>query len=526
MIQLSRLDDFLNHLNPAIGLFHETIIRRKYEAGAVDQNLLLIICAITIKILKQGAWWHVGNIDGCLEWLLTKYQLDEDDCRPALSIEDFQYACLVNFYCYYQQPGYKAWMRISQLSRKAYQYRLHQLDCGITDAPTTSFVRDKEEWRLVWWCIFRLDTHSNIATAAPFVIGLNSIKTALVPSSSCALMGNQLQPGSLIFLAEDTESISDTVYEIFSIGEAVTINMYIVAITIVREAAGLHTLAKQGCSGKLFSRLEALGQHIYNTYLALPASFTNMSRQILLSETPVEYNARLVCLSQLQTALLFLTMSLYLNSGESDRLLHWRRLLERVEILTSIVAHLDTQYLSVVEPSLAFLTYGMLGMLSVHARCELRSQIELRTSVEVMEDVLKHFLEGFAANWNLANVLLLLHRRDQRLLPEFLTTHDMDRMGREISGILNPESLQLLRGPSITLDTSVTSETEANIANFPDPNAGADTSTTHWLPYKMMFQAPTRIKTGCRTLRIKDSVHRDSKCNRHGLSGLNPDEDT
>jgi hypothetical protein len=74
---------------------------------------------------------------------------------------------------------------IGQLTRKAYQCGLHQID---NSDRFSAFERDSmskdelDEWRRVWWFIYCLDSYSNITAATPFVVENDSVKTALVAS--------------------------------------------------------------------------------------------------------------------------------------------------------------------------------------------------------------------------------------------------------------------------------------------------------------------------------------------------------
>src|SRR5271170_2151044 len=77
-------------------------------------------------------------------------------------------------------------MRIGQLTRKAYQCGLHQID-NHEQRPLFDCIpasdEEAEEWRYVWWFIYCLDSYCNITAATPFVVKVDSVKTALVKTS-------------------------------------------------------------------------------------------------------------------------------------------------------------------------------------------------------------------------------------------------------------------------------------------------------------------------------------------------------
>jgi hypothetical protein len=67
---------------------------------------------------------------------------------------------LLAFYSFHQYPGNEAWTRIGQLTRKAYQCGLHQIDNSdrFSAFERDSMTKDElDEWRRVWWFIYCLD---------------------------------------------------------------------------------------------------------------------------------------------------------------------------------------------------------------------------------------------------------------------------------------------------------------------------------------------------------------------------------
>jgi hypothetical protein len=202
----------------------------------VARDLLLVIIALTVKILGRRELCSDPRLEERLRHLQERNGLDSETSAARWSLDDFRQACLLAYYEFHEHPGERAWLRVGHLTRKAYYCGLHQLDnhdlCEDDDDDD-----DKDEWRYVWWCIFCLDSYSNITAASPFVIHIESIRTSLITN-----LGRERSRKAQIFLPGQPEMFWQTVEAIISYGHNVNFNLHIVTTAILREAATLYRL--------------------------------------------------------------------------------------------------------------------------------------------------------------------------------------------------------------------------------------------------------------------------------------------
>ncbi len=324
-----------------------------------------------------------------------------------MSLDNFQQACLLAFYEFHQYPGQNAWLRIGQLTRKAYQCGLHQLDnrdqCPLFD---TNPISDDEieEWRSLWWCIYCLDSYCNITAATPFVVELDSVKTGLVQNSQPA--DRQFASEAAIFLPAETDLLWKTSRDITSRGGDFNFNIHIVTTTILRGAARLSRLWKQNPSERLRSRFDALEHDLSAVRLSLPPRYFNLARNVLLDESSSEHHARLVSILHLHASRVLLSFPVHLQGNESEWLDRWRRTLEYCEDIVLVVREWNAQQSLSVDPAVCFIISGALMIIHLHSQDVENFAPELQARLQTYKDLLLLFLEQFATIWHLPRFLI------------------------------------------------------------------------------------------------------------------------
>jgi hypothetical protein len=347
-------------------------------------------------------------LDNYLRSLLASTKIaDEEISNSLMSLGKFQQACLLAFYEFHQYPGQKAWLRIGQLTRKAYQCGLHQLDnreqCPLFDTNPMSD-DETEEWRSLWWCIYCLDSYCNITTATPFVVELDSVKTGLVQNSQTA--DRQLVSDAAIFLPAETELLWKTSKDITSRGGDFNFNIHIVTTTILRAAARLSRLWKQNPSERLRLRFDALKNDISAIRLSLPIRYFNLARDVFLNESSSEHHARLISILHLHASRFLLLFRVNLQENESEWLDCWRRTLEYCEDMVLVVREWDAQQCLSVDPAVCFIISEALMIIHLHSQDVANFEPELQARLRTHKDLLLLFLEQFATIWNLPRFLI------------------------------------------------------------------------------------------------------------------------
>ena len=388
---------------------------QRYEQGFINRSLLLTILGVSAKIQGLTSVWANPGLDNCLGFLLASTKIaDEEISNSLVSLDNFQQACLLAYYEFHQYPGQNAWLKIGQLTRKAYQCGLHQLDnrdqCPLFD--TNPMSDDEiEEWRSLWWCIYCLDSYCNITAATPFGVELDSVKTGLVQNSQSA--ESQFVSEATIFLPAETELLWKTSKDIASRGGDFNFNIHIVTTTILRGAAKLSRLWKQNPSERLRSRFEALEYDLSAVRLSLPSHYFNLARNVLLNESSSEHHARLVCILHLHASRFLLSFPVHLREDKSEWLDRWRRTLEYCEDIVLVVREWNAPQCLSVDPAVCLIISEALMIIHLHSQDVANSEPELQARLRSHKDLLLLFLEQFAAIWHLPCFLISKQSRPE-----------------------------------------------------------------------------------------------------------------
>ncbi|KAH8802574.1 hypothetical protein F5884DRAFT_802360 [Xylogone sp. PMI_703] len=429
------IQSFFYYVHPAVPLFSQRKLLQKYHDGSLDHNLLLTILVMSAKIIQRPAFWTEQDLELCIKHILNLNPIENERPTKSLSLDNFRLACLLAFYSFHQFPGENGWTRIGQLTRKAYQCGLHQIDSDDEYAVFDhSLVEPSEiqEWKHVWWFIYGLDSYSNVTAATPFVVESESIKTALI-------VGTIDEPDlqTKIFLPDETASLWKTVQEISVPGRNLSFNMQIVSIYIFREIATVHRLQRQSFSERLEKKRVALEDDLSAIRLALPARFMNYTRDVMNNESSADHHARLLVLLHIHAARTLCTIPLHLRMGEVNWLTRWNQTFEQSEDIVSIVKQWDTQFFSAVDPAVCFIICGALTIIHLHYISGFYNLPEVLARFENHRNVLLLFLQQFAAVWTLPRLMKTSFERSMELISGPLSTEDIIGHLKQFTGPLH-----------------------------------------------------------------------------------------
>lgn len=402
-----RLDDFFTYIQPSIPLFQKEPFLRRYVQGTVNCELLLTLLGITAQIQGFVTIWANPALNSCVEYLLSNKFVEEEILENPPSLEKFQKECLLAFYEFHQYPGKKSWQRISGITRKAYQYGLDQIDsrdhCSLYDHnPMTA--GETEEWRRLWWCIYCLDSYCNITAATPFVIELDSVRTALVETLGAA---DTVTGGAgAIFLPAETELLWKTTKEIIARPGDANPNLHLVTTTLLREAGTLLRLWKQNPSARLKARFPILEDHLSTVRLALPTRYLDVARKVVVNESSAEHHARLICILHLHAAHLLVSLPIRELVDDPEWLLRWQSNLAHCEEVVAVIRQWKAQLCVSVDPAICSIVSGALMLLHLHCKDGANSGPELQARLLTQKDLLVLFLEQFASIWQLPRFLI------------------------------------------------------------------------------------------------------------------------
>jgi len=100
-----------------------------------------------------------------------------------MSLNDIKISFLLTLYEYTSFPGPKAWMRVGNTVRAAVAAGIHQLDRPDNWRFSSLSEAEKEEWRYVWWAVWRVDSSINVLASSPF--GINTCDIHIALPSTC-----------------------------------------------------------------------------------------------------------------------------------------------------------------------------------------------------------------------------------------------------------------------------------------------------------------------------------------------------
>ncbi|KAH2682717.1 hypothetical protein KXW53_003142 [Aspergillus fumigatus] len=440
-MQAKLVHDFFDFVHYSIPLFRKEDFLQQYEGGTINRSLLLTVLAVTAKSLGLPHGWQVANIDDCLQQLLKTDPLDAPT-QPALLLDAFRQSCLLAFYRFHQGHGGDAWDYISRLSRKALRLGLHQLDS--TDRYNSfgdilANPANLEEWRYVWWCIYCLDSYSNITAATPFVLEKESIQTALVATSLEGSSDSRIGSREPQFLPTDTKNLWRISAEMGCLSTPASyFNMHIVTTSLLREAAAIFRLRRQNPSEALRDRQSQFRDHLSAVVLSLPPQFLREARNAFTNESSLDHHARLVCLLHLHAARLLNTITFDM-SDDSEWTTAWERSLAHSENIVAVIREWDSRYCSTVDPAICLIVFSTLILLYLHELHEAISGMPaLSERLQAEKNILLLFLEQFAQIWALPKSLKVSFEKFSSVVHGPLSAYDIGQLLIQAPGPFRP----------------------------------------------------------------------------------------
>lgn len=377
-------------------------------------DLVLTIVVITAKLTGYAFSTATFDIDTCIDEILSAGSLEEEIFSNSPSIDQSRKSCLRAFYKFHQFPGQQAWMRIGILTRMAMWTGLDRLEIVKSQYPgwRTMTQRQLEEWRLIWWCIYRLDSYANLSSGTPYVVDERLAYTSLL---------QKIPEGAHIEHEHDSvdekvllPSYQTSLWEAISIissqpPEISSFNFHIITTTLLRvvaRAIRLRGLQKQ----PEIRCLDDIERHIPAVRLSLPANFLNTRRNAFSNETGQDHHARLVTLFHLNLAQ-FLLSIINCNRREQDDewTLRWQRVFEACQDLASLSEQWNSSHNLRVDPAISIIIFSALIFLDIHKKSASALVWGSYSAIEHSETVLQMQLGQFARIWTLPRLLTRMY---------------------------------------------------------------------------------------------------------------------
>ncbi|KAI1754706.1 hypothetical protein F4782DRAFT_528068 [Xylaria castorea] len=456
---------FFDEVHPAIPLFRIQHFLRKYEYGLANRDLLVAIVTVAAKVLSPINFWKPEDVEVCMKFLLETMSPETTSSDTRNSLDSFRLECLLAYYEFHQSPGSSSWMRISRLARRAYAVGVNQIDnpelCSAFDRATVS-EDDIEDWRYLFWCIYCLDSYSNITVGTPFVVELESINTALARKPHDQVH-SLLTSVPKIFLPDDVEDIWETAKAVVSSGIMVNYNLHMVTTTALRQAGYIMRLRTEG--KRLHTRIATLKGAIAALRLSLPSRYLNPARNTLSSESCVEHHIRLTNILHLQMATLIIAIPRGFDKDEAEFMQSWMESLEPCQNIVSVVEQWDNQHSPHIDPAICFIIFSALCFVELHRLSPADPAAPFVANINRCQNLLILFLEQFSSMWTVPRFLIDQFRKIQsRYKDTRLTYAEVDRVLSRFKTPLHPKALERFSDIS-----TIVSETNTN----------TDTATYH-----------------------------------------------
>ncbi|EAT77371.1 hypothetical protein SNOG_15146 [Parastagonospora nodorum SN15] len=184
--------DILQDANP---IFSRSRFLNNYRHSLCDSGLISTITTISARLTKSLSLQESVAVDDRIDLLLSSTAVQDNLFSDTPVLDQFRKSCILAVYEFHQFPGHQSWMRIGALTRMALRVGLDQLQNPRSLQPEWSAVseEDLDEWRAIWWCIYRLDSYSNLSSGTPYLISEHLVTTAFIlhdPQQSPPLQDN------------------------------------------------------------------------------------------------------------------------------------------------------------------------------------------------------------------------------------------------------------------------------------------------------------------------------------------------
>lgn len=375
---------------------------------------MVIITAKLISFAPEGS-----DLDTRIDHLLSSNHLELDIMGDSPTLDQMRKAYILAFYEFHQFPGDQSWMRIGRLTRIAYRIGIDKLERLPTFYPDWAAISKAEmqEWRLLWWCIFKVDSYTNLAAGTPYLIDKDFINTALVRSQSdTSIPGEVSDHFDAVYLPTSSQGLWKVIPAIYSDPDTFLANIFIVTVAAMRDIALVgrmyHLREHKDTVEEAFKEA---GRQLSALKLALPFGWLNPDRNVLAGESQSYHHARLATIFQLSFAQMFLGV-LDCRGEEGDEWTrNWQKVLENCQSIARAAAQWDSSFCVRKDPALSFTLLTALVFLEVQKKTNFGSAtVDREASIQHDQTTIRLLLEQFAKIWTLPRLIICKHdhRRD------------------------------------------------------------------------------------------------------------------
>jgi hypothetical protein len=367
----------------------------------------MAMVTITAKLTAYTFSVDDFDTDMQIDSLLSLGTLEGDILGQTPSLDQFRAACLLAFYEFHQFPGHRAWMRVGELIRMAYRIgidRIESLRARYIDWGSVGEA-ELQEWRLVWWCVYRLDSYSNLSTGTPYLVEQDNIYTALIQGSlDCVFEAPPVL--DKLYIPPDPIDLWKIMPSVVSEAETSLFNLHIVTAAALRQVGSATRVQYLRPPEEIVARLRDIERSHSALRLALPTNYLNPYRNAFANESSSDHHARLVTVFHLLMAQLLMAIFRCFRTDEGDRENGWQQVLECCQNIASIAEQWNGSFSIQVDPAVALIVFTALVFLDLHKKSEPSPPSAVQTNIEHCKTILLLQLEQFANMWTLPRLLI------------------------------------------------------------------------------------------------------------------------
>lgn len=356
-----------------------------------------------------------SDIDTRIEHLLSSNHLEIDIMGDSPTLDQMRKALLLAFYEFHQFPGYQSWMQIGQITRIAFRIGLDQLDRLPMFYPDWAEMSkaELEEWRQIWWCLYQLDSYTNIATGTPLLIDKDFVNTALVISQSSTSPSSggsdNFQP---VYLPTGSQVLWEVVPQLMFDQDIFLAKIHLVTVTAMNiiTLVGRQIYLVRGHTGTPEEELDEAAKQLSALRLALPFGWLNADRNVLAGESQPSHHARLVTIFHLSFAEFYLKIINCRREEGDEWTRSWQKILENCQNIAKAAAQWDSSFCVRVDPAICFILLTALVFLEIHQKKSVGSAaVNLEASIKQDQTIIRLLLDQFAKIWTLPRLILSKH---------------------------------------------------------------------------------------------------------------------
>jgi hypothetical protein len=427
---LRRLQKYFEVVHDAMPILSKSRFYAGIDSSQISQDLILTLVLITAKLTDFRFIHDDVNADTHIDEMLSFGSLEEM-ISESPNIDQLRKACLLAFYEFHQFPGRTAWLHIGKITRIAYWMGLDRLEDPVISRSLGS-PGDREDWRLVWWCIYRLDSYANLSAGTPYLVDEGLVGTALAqdqqplthsPDDSSATVEKLFlpaQPDGLDRLASSTAVLTP---------QNLIFNLHIITATAMRQCGRALRLFARMPKAERSLALTDIERSLSALRLALPSNYLNPMRNASADETSYQHHARLVTVLHMNMARLLVSILRCATVEEGDEwLLSWQQNLETCQDIASVSEQWNSTFTLSVDPAVSFILFTTLIFLDIHIKAAVISASQFQSKLEHCKGVLLLLLEQFSKAWTLPRLLIRTSS-----VPQGPRIHQLIRRMHEVS---------------------------------------------------------------------------------------------